>query len=117
MPSDKASNMCTLPVILGDPRARYVAIGLFVAEYAIVIALVLTGIVSEWMAIVGLAIPAAVTAMLVFSKPRPNEPPADYPKDAWPLWYSSYAFVHTHTFGLLFLMAIIAEALWQRIMD
>lgn len=116
MPSDKASKIYTLPVILGDPGARYVAIGLFVAEYAIVIALMLAGVVSGWMAIVGLAIPAAVTAMMIFTKPRPHAPPADYPKDVWPLWYSPYAFVHTRTFGLLFLVALVAEALWQIIM-
>ncbi len=110
MPSDRASKIYTLPVVLGDPLARHVAIALFVAEYAIVAWLIITSVVSPFMAIVLLAVPHAWATIKVFMAPRPDAPPAGYPPDVWPLWYAPYAFVHTRNFGLLFLVGLIVDA-------
>ena len=115
MPSDRASKIYTLPVILGDPLARYVAIGLIAAQYAVTIALVVLGIMSAWVALVVVAVAAAWAAMRVFMSPRPATPPADYPPDVWPLWYAPYAFVHTRTFGGLFVVGMILDALWTQL--
>jgi len=116
MPSDRISNIRTLPVLLGDVLARYVAIALFVAEYAIVAWLIVTGVFTPWLAIVVLALPSAWAAIKIFTTIRPDAPPADYPPDVWPLWYAPYAFVHTRTFGLLFLLGLIVEAIWKQFM-
>ncbi|MCE2852930.1 MAG: prenyltransferase [Roseiflexaceae bacterium] len=115
MPSDRASKIYTLPVVLGDPLARYVAVALFVAEYAIVAWLIITGVVSPFMAIVLLALPHAWAAIKVFVAPRPDAPPANYPPDVWPLWYAPYAFVHTRNFGLLFLVGLIIDAIVRQL--
>jgi 1,4-dihydroxy-2-naphthoate octaprenyltransferase len=63
-------------------------------------------------ALVVLAVAAARAAIGVFGMPRPATPPADYPPDVWPLWYAPYAFVHTRTFGGMFLLGMILDALW-----
>ena len=116
MPADRISKIRTLPVLLGDVLARYVAIALFVAEYAIVAWLIVTGVFTPWLAIVALALPTAWAAIKIFTTIRPDAPPADYPPDVWPLWYAPYAFVHTRTFGLLFLLGLIVEAIWAQFM-
>ena len=114
MPSDRASKIYTLPVVLGDPLARYVAILLFVAEYAIVGWLIVTGVLSPFLAVVLLAAPHAWGAIKIFLQPRPDAPPADYPPDVWPLWYAPYAFVHTRNFGLLFFVGLIIDAVYRQ---
>jgi len=116
MPADRISKIRTLPVLLGDVLARYVAIALFVAEYVIVAWLIVTGVFTPWLAIVALALPTAWAAIKIFTTIRPDAPPADYPPDVWPLWYAPYAFVHTRTFGLLFLLGLIVEAIWAQFM-
>jgi 1,4-dihydroxy-2-naphthoate octaprenyltransferase len=110
LPSDHTSGIRTLPVILGDRLARAVAIGLFIAQYAIVAWLIVTGVVSLFMAVIFLATPAAWAAIRTFAAERPAAPPAGYPPDVWPLWYAPYAFVHTRNIGLLALVGLICDA-------
>ncbi len=114
LPSDRASAIRTLPVMLGDRLARAVAIGLFIAQYVVVAWLIAAGVVSPFMAIVVLALPAAWAAIATFAATRPTTPPAGYPSDVWPLWYAPYAFVHTRTIGLLALIGLIGDAVFQR---
>ena len=115
MPSDRASRIYTLPVILGDRLARATAIALIVAQYAVTAVLVGLQMMSAWVAIVVVALAAAKAAIAVFGKERPEAPPADYPPEVWPLWYAPFAFVHTRTFGGLFLLGMLLDALWTQL--
>jgi 1,4-dihydroxy-2-naphthoate octaprenyltransferase len=112
--ADRASNIYTLPVILGTPLAKAVAMLMIVAEYGIVAWLIVRGTLSPVMGVVILAGAAAWAAIKVFRTERPEAPPADYPPDVWPLWYAPYAFVHTRLFGLLFFVGLIIDALWAQ---
>jgi hypothetical protein len=49
----------------------------------------------------------------VFRNPRPATPPADYPPDTWPLWFSASAFYHNRAYGLLLLVGLILNILFK----
>jgi 1,4-dihydroxy-2-naphthoate octaprenyltransferase len=105
--ADKAKHIHTLPVIIGERNSRYGAIGMMVLMYVLVIGLVLTGFFHWIMLIVLLALTILRTVLPQFRQPKPAAPPEWYPKDAWPLWFVSFAFIHNRRYGLLFLAGLI----------
>ena len=48
-----------------------------------------------------------------FGAPKPQTPPADYPQQFWPLWFSIYALRHTRRFTALFLVGLLIETLMR----
>lgn len=109
--ADQGKGIRTLPVILGERIARYVAIGLFSATYGIVVGLVMSGAFGWPLLAVAGALPWYRRAVHVYLHPRPEAPPPEYPPNVWPLWYSAFAFRHTRRFGSLFLFGLVAEML------
>jgi 1,4-dihydroxy-2-naphthoate octaprenyltransferase len=107
--SDKGKKIYTLPVLLGERNARYVALGLAVFQYALVLYLVATGFFSPVMLIVLLALYPFTYMIRTYSKPRPAEMPETYRADIWPLWFVAVAFWHNRNFGLLFLFGLLIE--------
>ena len=107
---DKANKIHTLPVLLGERSARLVLLGMTVLQYLLVFYLVITRFFTPAMLVVVLAYPVLRMVAAVYLKERPQEPPAEYPKDAWPLWYVSFAFIHNRRFGLWFLLGLIVDA-------
>jgi 1,4-dihydroxy-2-naphthoate octaprenyltransferase len=61
------------------------------------------------MLIVFLAGKRALLALRVLIKPRPAEPPKDWP--AWPTWFSGFAFYHNRMFGGLLILGILVDSL------
>jgi 1,4-dihydroxy-2-naphthoate octaprenyltransferase len=61
------------------------------------------------MLIVFLASRRALLALTVLTKPRPAEPPKEWP--AWPTWFSGFAFYHNRMFGGLLILGILADTL------
>lgn len=114
LPADRAKGIRTLPVLLGDTGSRYAAIGMMVAQYALVGYLVATGFFTAALLIVLLALPKFLSVSRIFAQPKPSEPPAEHPRSGWPLWYVSWAFVHNRAFGGLFILGLIADVLLQR---
>lgn len=106
---DKAKGINTLPVLLGEKNARYLAIAMMAIQYLLVIYFVLAGFFSWVLLIVLLAIPRFVKVSKIYSKPRPNEAPPDFSKEAWPLYLVAYAFRHNRLYGLLFMLGLIVE--------
>ena len=104
-----AKGIHTLPVILGEARARLVAQGLMVAFYPIVLVAALFGFIGPWVALVILGIPRLVQVLKVFSQPRPEVPPRSYV--GWPLWFVGAAFVHTRRAGALLILGLLLNAL------
>ena len=107
--ADGAKGVRTMPVLLGEGRARLVAQVLMVAFYPIVVAATLVGWIGPWVALVVLGIPRLVEVIRVFSAPRPATPPPDYP--VWPLWFVSAAFIHTRRAGGLLVLGLLLNAL------
>lgn len=110
IPWDKPKKVRTLPVLLGQKAARRVSVGLLIAQYLVVIYLIITGFFSWTLLLVLGALPYFFMKMLpVFRHPAPKDCPRNYPKDAWPLWFSSHAFMHNRKFGGLFLLGLILQ--------
>ncbi|NPV75624.1 MAG: prenyltransferase [Anaerolineae bacterium] len=106
---DKAKNIHTLPVILGEKLSRSVAIGMIVLQYLLVFYLVAVGYFSPVMLAVVLALYDAIRPLRMYLKPRPTEPPPDLQPGVWPMWFVAASFVHNRTFGMIFLAAMIIQ--------
>jgi 1,4-dihydroxy-2-naphthoate octaprenyltransferase len=107
--ADTKKGVRTLPVILGERRARAVARILMIAFYPIVIAAVLVGWIGPWVALVVLGIPRLTEVLRTFSAPRPESPPHSYV--GWPLWFVGAAFIHTRRAGGLLVLGLLLNAL------
>lgn len=107
--ADAKKGVRTLPVILGERRARLVAQALMVAFYPIVVGAALVGWIGPWVVLVLLGLPRLVTALRTYSRPRPESPPRSYV--GWPLWFVGYAFVHTRRAGGLLVLGLLLNAL------
>ncbi len=112
--ADREKGIRTIPVLIGDRPARYLAIALFALQYVFVGYLVATGFFTVALLLVVLALPKLAQVSKIYLRPRPDGPPADYPESGWPLWFVSWAFVHNRAFGGLFLLGLIADVVLQR---
>ncbi len=113
---DKAKNIFTLPVIIGEKAARFTVITMMVLQYLIVIYLVWIGFFSPLILIVALALPMLRSTIKIFALQRPAEPPADYTENTWPIWFVGYAFLHNRRWGSLFMLGLILVVLQNSIM-
>jgi 1,4-dihydroxy-2-naphthoate octaprenyltransferase len=107
--ADSAKGIRTLPVILGEERARWVAQALMIAFFALMALLVLGGTLGVWTLATFAALPRLRHVLRVFGEPRPAAAPSDFP--IWPLWYVAWAFVLTRRAGGLFLLGLVATAI------
>ena len=108
--ADTKLGVRTLPVILGEARARTVGAWLMILFYPLTVALVLVGLVGPWVLLIALGIPRLMSVLKVFDQPKPSGPPPGYPERGWPLWFVAYAFIHTRRAGGLFTLGLILNA-------
>ncbi len=106
---DKAKGIHTLPVIIGEGAARAVNATMLLLQYLIVVYLVVSGFFTPALLVVFFATPKLVDALRVYRAPKPEERPATYPADTWPLYYVAYAFAHNRRYGLLFLLGLVTD--------
>ncbi len=78
-------------------------------QYVLVIYLVIIKFYSPVLLVVLLALTAAPQVWAVYRHPKPEERPAEYPADAWPLWFVAFAFLHNKRFGLFYLLGLILD--------
>jgi 1,4-dihydroxy-2-naphthoate octaprenyltransferase len=109
---DAPKGIKTLPVVLGDERARRVTVALMAAFYVSVIALVLAGVLPVWTVVSLIALPLLRKARRTFARPKPAAPPASYPESIWPLWFGPWAFVHATRAGALFVAGLALGAVF-----
>jgi 1,4-dihydroxy-2-naphthoate octaprenyltransferase len=107
MSADRGKKIFTLPVLLGERNARYAVIGMSALQYVLVLYLIASGFFSPLLLLVLLALHPFVYLVAAYRKPRPQEMPADYRADIWPLWFVAVAFWHNRNFGLLFLLGLL----------
>jgi 1,4-dihydroxy-2-naphthoate octaprenyltransferase len=110
LPWDAAEGVRTLPVVLGERRARLLTQALLVGFYPAVAVCVAVGALP-WptVAVVG-ALPLLVKAIRALRRPRPQRPPRRFP--VWPLWFAAFAFVHARRAGALLIAGLaVAVAL------
>ena len=109
--ADKSKNVRTLPVIIGEHWARYATVSMICAQYLLCLLLVLLGSFSVTLLLVFINLPALPRLLRVFAQAKPDSPPAAYPPDLWPLWFSAHAFGHTRRFTSLFLLGVLLDTL------
>ena len=106
--ADTKKGVRTMPVLLGEARARRVAQVLMVAFYPIVIGAVLLGWIGPWVLLVVLGIPRLLSVLRTFNAPRPEVAPHSYV--GWPLWFVGAAFIHTRRAGGLLVLGLLLNA-------
>jgi 1,4-dihydroxy-2-naphthoate octaprenyltransferase len=105
IPWDAPDGTHTLPVLLGEAKARALTQGMMVSFYVLVVLLVGTGTLPIAALVVLLALPKLAKVWGPFSQPKPAEPPENFP--IWPLWFAALAFVHTRRAGGLLVLGLI----------
>jgi 1,4-dihydroxy-2-naphthoate octaprenyltransferase len=108
MKEDKVKGVRTLPVLLGEPAARYLTVSAIVASYLITIYLIFVAhFFTPLLLLIFVAIKPAQAAIQRLSAPRPAGPPTGYP--IWPRWFSTVCFVHNRVFSNYFVLALIID--------
>jgi len=106
---DQSHGQRTLPVALGEHRARTLNRAIIAAMYVVVAALIAAGRLTPFAALVVLALPRAGRALSVTARPKPAAPPPGYV--GWPLWYHRVSLVHNRLFGWTYIAGLAAGAI------
>ena len=110
IPYDEPTGTRTIPVILGEDRARVLTIGLVFGFYAAVAAAVAVQALP-WPSLIVLAyLPTAWKVTKALRSPKPAEPPKGFP--VWPLWFAAICFVHTSRAGALLVLGLAVSAVF-----
>jgi 1,4-dihydroxy-2-naphthoate octaprenyltransferase len=108
IPYDAPLGIRTVPVILGEARARAVTLAMMVGFYILVAVAVAVGAMPWPALLVVLALPRLVKVWPYFRKPPPAEPPPKFP--VWPLWYAALAWLHVRQAGALLVLGLAIGA-------
>ena len=111
IPYDAPLGIHTLPVLLGEARARAVTLAMMVGFYVLVVVAVAVGAMPWPALVIALAIPRLVKVWPHFRRPPPDEPPPKFP--VWPLWYAALAFLHVRQAGALLVVGLAIGAVFQ----
>ncbi len=114
MKPDKAKGVGTFPVRVGEPFARATTIFTLVAAYGVIIYLVATQFLSPVLLLVLFALKRALFAVVILSKPRPDEPPAGF-EAFWPTYLSGVCFYHNRMFGGLLILGFLLDAAFSKL--
>lgn len=111
--ADRDKRVYTLPVVLGDARARQVARWLLAIQMPSLLALVIAGYLPWTVAFVVLAIPTLARAWRALDREAPATRPAEFPQAVWPLWQVAFVFDHVRRTTLLLIAAFALHAVWS----
>jgi 1,4-dihydroxy-2-naphthoate octaprenyltransferase len=110
LPWDEREGVGTLPVLLGERRARVLTETLMIGFYVALVMCVLFDALP-WPALAGLgALPLLARAVKALRRPRPSGPPRGFP--VWPLWFAAFAFTHTRRAGALLVAGLTIAAIF-----
>ncbi len=109
--ADRDKGVRTLPVLIGERAARHSVLAMVILQYLLCLALVLAGTFHWPLLLVLGALVIVPQVTRAYSQPKPAEPPEDYARDVWPLWFSAWAFRHTRRFTSLFLLGLVLDSL------
>jgi 1,4-dihydroxy-2-naphthoate octaprenyltransferase len=107
--ADTALGVRTMPVILGEARARTVGQWMMIAFYPLTILFAAVGLIGPWVLLIVLALPRLAAVLRVFRQPKPDGPPPGR-ELGWPLWFVGWAFIHTRRAGGLFTLGLLLNA-------
>ncbi len=113
--ADQAKGIRTLPVLLGERASRVAVVAMLLGQFVVIGYLVAVGFFSIAMLVSLAAALSLKRVFQVFSKPRPDGPPADLPEGVWPLWFVGVAFWYTRRFGAFFVLALVLDIALSRL--
>lgn len=108
IPYDEPLGIRTLPVILGETRARAGTLAMMIGFYLLVALAVAAGAMPWPALLVVLALPRLAKVWPHFRRRRPEAPPEGFP--VWPLWYAALAWVHVRQAGALLVVGLAIGA-------
>lgn len=110
---DQEKGIHTLPVLLGEKLSRYAVVGMMVAPYLLVLAMIVLKYFTPVMLVVLLALPTLRQTLPNFFKPRPATRPEGFPdgQGGWPLFFAPLAFGNNRAFGGLFMLGLLVDVL------
>ena len=110
--ADTKLGVRTLPVILGEARARRRrTVADDRCSTRLTVLFVAIGWIGPWVLLIVLALPRLVSVLRIFAAPKPASPPDWYPATGWPLWFVGFAFTHTRRAGGLLTLGLLLNAL------
>jgi 1,4-dihydroxy-2-naphthoate octaprenyltransferase len=105
---DAALGIRTLPVLLGERRARAATLSMMAGYYLLIVLCVLAGALP-WPALLALGgLYRLGTIWRWLRQPRPQQPPRPLP--VWPLWFAALAFLHVRFAGALLVLGLAVAA-------
>jgi 1,4-dihydroxy-2-naphthoate octaprenyltransferase len=107
---DSQRGIQTLPVRMGKDRALFLNQQLMVLFFVFVIILILVGRIGVWALLVIAAAPHLWRALKIHSQLRPESAPLDCAH--WPLWYAAPVFLLARMAGMLFVFALLLDAIF-----
>jgi 1,4-dihydroxy-2-naphthoate polyprenyltransferase len=110
---DTAQRQRTLPVLLGERRARLLNRGCVLGMYVVTAIAIAIGALTPFAAMVVIAAPRAARALRVMAAPAPAGPPTGYV--GWPLWYHRVCLIHNRAFGWLFILGVALGAIFPHV--
>jgi 1,4-dihydroxy-2-naphthoate octaprenyltransferase len=110
LPWDQAAGVRTLPVVLGEPRARRATEVLMVGFYVTLVVCVAVGALP-WPALAAFgALPLLWRSLKTLRRARPERPPRGFP--VWPLWFAAFCFTHTRRAGALLVAGLAVSIIF-----
>jgi 1,4-dihydroxy-2-naphthoate octaprenyltransferase len=110
---DIAKGNRTLPVLVGEKGARALNAATVTLMYAVTAALIVSGALTPFAAMVAIALPRGARAVRVMSRARPLSAPEGYV--GWPLWYHRVCLAHNRLFGWMYIAGLAAGAVWPAV--
>ena len=107
--ADAAKKIRTLPVLLGERLSRKAVLGMLIAQYGVIVYLVVTSYFTPAMLVTFAAAPSLRRVFATYRNPRPSEAPPELPDGVWPLWFVGITFWYNRRFGMFFLVGLVAD--------
>jgi 1,4-dihydroxy-2-naphthoate polyprenyltransferase len=104
---DKAKNIHTLPVVLGEKLSRYTVLAMMILPYFLTAYLIAIKFFTPIMALVLLAVPTFLRVYPPFLKPKPETAPEG--QIGWPLYFVGYGFYNNRAFGMYFMVGLLLD--------
>ena len=106
---DERDGTRTLPVVLGEERARLATKVMFVGFYVLAAVLVVARIFPVAALLVFASFQLLPRVWQAYGQPKPAESPV--PNPVWPLWFAPLAFLLTRRAGGLLVLGLVVGAL------
>jgi len=95
----------SIPVLLGEERARVLNKASFILFYVLILALVLLGFTGPGVLLTFLAVGRLRTTWIMYSEPKPQKAPEGW--TVWPLWYVGWAMHFNRQAGEFFTIGLM----------